>query len=46
MAEDFTDEFANADLNDVRRSRRLCKVVAAVGPIPRCQHLRGHRRLE
>ena len=27
MAEDFTDEFANAGLNDVRRSRRLCKVV-------------------
>ena len=34
MAEDFTDEFANADLNDVRRSRRLCKVVAALAQSP------------
>ena len=34
MAEDFTDEFANADLNDLRRSRRLCKVVAALSQSP------------
>ena len=34
MPEDFTDEFANANLNDVRRSRRLCKVVAAPADSP------------
>ena len=34
MPEDFTDEFANANLNDVRRSRRLCKVVAALADSP------------
>ena len=34
MPEDFTDEFANADLNDVRRGRRLGKVVAALAQFP------------
>jgi hypothetical protein len=29
MPDDITAEFANADLKDVRRSRRLDKVVAA-----------------
>lgn len=34
MPEDFTDEFANADLKDVRRSRRLGKVAAALAKSP------------
>ena len=31
---DITDEFASADLNDVRRTRRLCKVAAAMASAP------------
>jgi Transposase DNA-binding len=34
MPEDFTNEFANADLKDPRRSRRLCKVAAALMKSP------------
>lgn len=34
MAEDFTDEFAGADLNDLRRSRRLAKVALALSKSP------------
>ena len=34
MSEDFTDEFANADLNDTRRGRRLVKVAAALAKSP------------
>jgi hypothetical protein len=34
MPEDFTDEFANADLKDARRSRRLGKVAAALAKSP------------
>lgn len=34
MAEDFTSEFSNADLKDLRRSRRLGKVVAAMAKAP------------
>ena len=34
MAEDFTDEFADADLKDLRRNRRLGKVVAAMAKAP------------
>jgi Transposase Tn5 dimerisation domain/Transposase DNA-binding len=34
MPEDFTDEFADADLKDVRRSRRLGKVAAALAKSP------------
>lgn len=34
MPEDFTDEFANADLKDVRRGRRLGKVAAALAKSP------------
>jgi hypothetical protein len=34
MPEDFTDEFANADLKDVRGSRRLGKVAAALAKSP------------
>lgn len=34
MAEDFTSEFSNADLKDLRRNRRLGKVVAAMAKAP------------
>ncbi len=34
MPEDFTDEFANADLKDARRNRRLGKVAAALAKSP------------
>lgn len=34
MAEDITEEFADADLKDVRRSRRLDKVVSALAKSP------------
>jgi hypothetical protein len=34
MPEDFTDEFADADLRDRRRSRRLGKVAAALAKSP------------
>ena len=34
MPDDFTDEFANADLGDRRRSRRLGKVAAALTKSP------------
>lgn len=34
MSEDFKDEFANADLKDPRRSRRLSKVAAALMKSP------------
>lgn len=34
MPEDFTDEFADADLKDRRRSRRLGKVAAALAKSP------------
>ena len=36
MVVEITDEFANAELKDVRRNRRLTKVVTAL--------LRGHAR--
>ena len=34
MPEDFADEFADADLNDVRRGKRLAKVAAALAKSP------------
>ncbi|MFN7342608.1 MAG: transposase DNA-binding-containing protein, partial [bacterium] len=34
MPDDFTDEFADADLRDRRRSRRLGKVAAALAKAP------------
>lgn len=34
MPEDFTDEFADADLKDPRRSRRLEEVAAAMAKFP------------
>lgn len=34
MAEDFTDEFADADLKDARRSRRLGRVASAMAKSP------------
>ncbi|MCF7733835.1 MAG: transposase [Akkermansiaceae bacterium] len=34
MPEDFTDEFANPGLKDVRRGRRLLKVAAALASSP------------
>lgn len=34
MPEDFTDEFADADLKDVRRNRRLAKLAAALAKSP------------
>jgi hypothetical protein len=34
MAEEITDEFANAELKDLRRNRRLDKVVTALAKTP------------
>ncbi len=34
MAEDFTSEFSNAELKDLRRTRRLGTVVAAMAKAP------------
>jgi hypothetical protein len=34
MPDDITDEFLNADLGDLRRSQRLCKVASALAKSP------------